>query len=567
VEEFMKSRFTAAASLAGILALALPVVAPAQVNAARFNTIVKNLQQIHANYAKNPPAAQKMMDGAANASYLYSAVSRMQPQLLKIRPGATRAQVASALASASTTVGGVAVNNNSTDLAYSSFLGFTQSETNTAKCGNNVVVGFNDSGSYIQTLLAGTGGVSFSGVAVSHDGGQTFKDLGPVPAGSNINNFLEGDPLIGCSNSQTFYYGQLFFTTDSSGNPLTALAISTSTDGGDTWSDPVASVTLDGYTHTIDKDWMSVDPSDPQKIYMSYTDFDGSYSNPACPNLYRTAAEVVISHDGGVTWGAPITVDNVCSEFGENGLQGSHVVVGSTGLAYVGYVTLNNFPTGPRQLEVVSLGKHGTPSTPVVVDAVVAGGDTFSLQGGFRDFLGIDFTIDKSKGANDGALYFVWDDGRDKSVPDVGSQSGSYAFDDVLLRASYDGGNSWGFAPTKVNSDMQSRIGYGHDHYQPGVAVDSTGKIAVCWYDRRNDAQDWTYQRYCGESTGGAFTNFVVNPINNVPTHGNDGVVNSVYAGDYDGLTSDFLRAPGFIGAFMSVSSQANPDVRAISFP
>ena len=562
----MRPRFTAAASLVGILALALPVTAPAQVDVARFNKIKHRLQQLHATYAKMPPAAQKMMDGTANAEYLYSALNRIQPQLIKVKPGATRPELAAAFSSATST-GGVKVNDNSTDLAFSSFLGFTQSETHTAQCGSNVVVGFNDSGSFASTVLTGTGGASFSGVAVSHDGGKTFKDLGPTPAGASPLNFVEGDPLIGCSDSQTFYYGQLFATADSSGNPLTALAFSTSTDGGDTWSDPVASVTKDGFAHGIDKDWMAVDPHNPKNIYMSYTDFDGSFNNPACPNLFRTGAEVVISHNGGVTWGAPVVVDSVCSNFGENGLQGTHVVVGSDGSAYVGYVTLNNFPVGPRQLQIVSLGKHGTPSAPVAVDQVVGVGDTFFLQGGFRDFLGLDLAIDKSGTTNDGALYFVWDDGRDKTIPDAFSTSGFYSFADVLLRASFDGGNSWGFAPTKVNSDTQPRIGYGHDHYQPGIAVDSTGKIAVCWYDRRADVQDWTYQRYCGESTGGAFNNFVVNPAVNVPTHGNDGVVNPVYAGDYDGLTSDFLKAPGFIGAFMSVTSQANPDVRAISFP
>jgi len=561
----MRPRFNAAASLAGILALALPVVAPAQVDVARFNKVKSRLQQLHATYAKMPPAAQKMMDGTANAQYLYSVVNRLQPSLLKAKKGASRAELAAAISAASVS-GPVPVNNNSTDLKYSSFVGFTQSETHTAECGNNVVVGFNESGSYVQTLLFGTGGVSFSGVAVSHDGGKTFKDLGPTPAGANPFNFVIGDPLIGCSDSQTFYYSQLFATADSNGNPLTALAFSTSSDGGNTWSDPVASVTKDGFAHGIDKDWMAVDPNNPKNIYVSYTDFDGSFNNPACPNLFRTGAEVVVSNDGGVTWGTPVVVDSVCSQFGENGLQGTHVVVGSGGQAYVGYVTLNNFPIGPRQLQVVSLGTTATPSAPVAVDAVVGVGDTFFLQGGFRDFLGLDLAIDKSGTANDGALYFTWDDGRDKSIPDVGSTSGSYAFADVLLRASFDGGNSWGFAPTKVNSDIQPRIGYGHDHYQPGIAVDSTGKIAVCWYDRRADAQDWTYQRYCAESTGGPFSNFIVNPGFNVPSHGNDFVVNSVYAGDYDGLTSDFLKAPGFIGAFMTVTGGTNPDVKAASF-
>jgi hypothetical protein len=565
----MRPRFTAAASLAGILALALPLVAPAQVNTARFNTIKNRLHQLQTTYAKMPPAAQKMMDGTANAAYLYSVVNRLQPNLLKYKPGSNRAQQIAefdAALAATTVTSSARVNNNSTDLAYSAFVGFTQSETHTAQCGNNVVVGFNDSGSFLQTLLGGTGGVSFSGVAVSHDGGKTFKDLGPTPAGSNPANFVEGDPLVGCSDSQTFYYSQLFATVDSSGNPLTALAFSTSTDGGNTWSDPIPSVTLDGFFHSIDKDWMAVDPSNPKNIYVSYTDFDGTFSNPQCPNLFRTAAEVAISNDGGQTWGAPITVDAVCSQFGESGLQGSHVVVGSQGQAYVGYVTLNNFPTGPRQLQVVSLGTTGTPAAPVAVDAVVGGGDTFFLQGGFRDFLGIDLTIDKSGTASDGALYFVWDDGRNKSVPDIGGISGSYAFDDVLLRASFDGGNSWGFAPTRVNSDMQPRVGYGHDHYQPGIAVDSTGKVAVCWYDRRVDSMNWQYQRYCAESSGGPFANFIASSAVNIPTHGNDSVVNPVYAGDYDGLTSDFLKAPGFIGAFMSITGQANPDVKAVSF-
>ena len=180
----MRPRFTAAASLVGILALALPVTAPAQVDVARFNKIKHRLQQLHATYAKMPPAAQKMMDGTANAEYLYSALNRIQPQLIKVKPGATRPELAAAFSSATST-GGVKVNDNSTDLAFSSFLGFTQSETHTAQCGSNVVVGFNDSGSFASTVLTGTGGASFSGVAVSHDGGKTFKDLGPTPAGAS----------------------------------------------------------------------------------------------------------------------------------------------------------------------------------------------------------------------------------------------------------------------------------------------------------------------------------------------------------------------------------------------
>src|SRR5258706_12296659 len=69
--------------------------------------------------------------------------------------------------------------------------------------------------------------------------------------------------------------------------------------------------------------------------------------------------------------------------------------------------------------------------------------------------------------------------------------SGAYGFDDVLMRFSTDQGATWGFAPIKVNSDAQPRMGYGHDHDQPGIAVDATGKVAACWYDRRNDVANF----------------------------------------------------------------------------
>src|SRR3974390_2582639 len=93
----MKSRFRAAASLVGIVALALPALAPAEVNAARLNQIKKPLTAIHNSYSKMPPAAQKMLDGQANANYLYSVINRLSPELPKPKPGASRAQMAAAI--------------------------------------------------------------------------------------------------------------------------------------------------------------------------------------------------------------------------------------------------------------------------------------------------------------------------------------------------------------------------------------------------------------------------------------------------------------------------------------
>ena len=69
--------------------------------------------------------------------------------------------------------------------------------------------------------------------------------------GSNPANLLAGDPVLGCADASTFHYAQIFLTADSNGNPLADIALSTSSDGGATWADPVAAVSKDGFTHFL----------------------------------------------------------------------------------------------------------------------------------------------------------------------------------------------------------------------------------------------------------------------------------------------------------------------------
>jgi len=67
------------------------------------------------------------------------------------------------------------VSDPSNDFFFSSFGGFTQSETSTAWCGHNVVVGFNDSGSFFEQLLVSpTLSVNINGFARSTNKGASF---------------------------------------------------------------------------------------------------------------------------------------------------------------------------------------------------------------------------------------------------------------------------------------------------------------------------------------------------------------------------------------------------------
>ncbi len=541
----------------------------AQMSVEKVAATNKILQQVKASIAKLPPSHQQMLDGYSNIGRIADAWSMYGMRLadpsfiagVKLSRSNTSRRTPSS--------GIVAVSDPSTDVAFSAFGGFTQSETSTARCGNTVVVGYNDSGSVFETpfFFTGAGGQSFSGSSYSTDGGATFTDIGPINPGSTTFNFLGGDPGINCADANTFYYSQIFDYDDSSGNPWAAISVNTSTDGGKTWGDPVAAISKSGFYHLLDKPWSTIDPSNPKRIFVSYTDFDFSPTNVCGTNFPgRTAIEFVESDDGGVTWSFPPKVAvNAC---GAAAVQGSQMAVSSKGTLHISWVNLgSNFPLGPRSIQVSNY-KNGLLSPAVTVNgSVQPGGDSYYLQGEFRDFLDMAMAVDHSGTATDGALYITWADGRDKTFTDPLAIQGFYAYDDVLLSSSFDGGNTWS-APSKVNSDTQSASSQGHDHYQAGIAVDSRGVIGVCWYDRRDDAENWGIGRHCGESSnkGATFSDSDIGLQMFAPTHGNDLFINPIYMGDYDQLTSDFLNTTsGFIGAFQSQGSSGNPD--AVAFP
>ncbi len=561
--------------LAGAIATAM-FAAPftmAQLSVDQVNATNKLLQQIKAGISKLPPSHQQMLDGYANINHLADA---WQMYGMRLTDPSFIAQVklskaAHALAASTPGASVVQVSDPSTDVAYSAFGGFTQSETSTARCGNSVVVGYNDSGSVFETpfFFTGSGGQSFSGASYSTDGGMTFTDIGPMPPGANTGNFLGGDPVLNCSDSNTFFYSQIFDYDDASGNPWAAVSINISTDGGKTWGDPIAAVSKSALAHFLDKPWSTIDPSNHKHIFVSYTDFDSSLTNACGTNFPgRTAIEFVQSWDGGMTWSQPMVAYNAC---GAAGVQGSQMAVSSKGTLYISWVNLgSNFPLGPRSIQVANSSmKNGMLTTPVTVDSMVQpGGDSYYLQGEFRDFLDMAMAVDHSGTASDGAVYITWADGRDKEVTDPLATQGFYAYDDVFLRASFDGGNTWGSAPIKVNSDTQPATGTGHDHYQSGVAVDKRGVVGVCWYDRRADSENFSIRRHCGESKnwGASFSDGDIGMPGFAPTHGIDLFINPIYMGDYDQLTSDFLNTnSGFIGSFQNQTDRGNPDAVAHS--
>ncbi len=565
-------------ALSILTTLAFAQVAPAQTLAQKKDLLKKLLDA-----SSRIPDTQKSRLSAGAQNFLQFAAQLNAPPQTKPGVGdgdgglignAARARAKVALRPpvelAAAGPGGVLrVSDPGLDFQASVMQGFTQSETSTAWCGNTVVVGYNDSGAFVRTAgINPLGASSFNGVSVSLNGGSTFRDLGFLNPGGNTLNFLEGDPVLFCSSASQFYYSSLLETAavDSQGNlqPITAVSLSASSNGGVTWGAPNVAVGKDGFTHFLDKPWSTNDPANPSLIYVTYTDFDFSGTSTACPNDFRQAIELVSSADGGNTWTAPTVIDQVCGAAG-TGVQGSDVVVAADGTVYVAY---EFFPaTADNEIHITRSSNHGSTFGPIVTVSagVVPNGARGVLQGQFRINEFPQIAVDRSSTSSRGTLYVVWSDGRNNVVADV--SSGAYAYPDVMIAKSTDGGSTFTI-PQSVSPTPSTFAGTGRDQFFPGVAVDKSGHVGVCYYDRRSSPDNMAIDRFCSLSvdSGRTWSEQRVSTSNWFASHDTDTLINTSYAGDYDALTADALGInAGFVGAFQ-IQTAGNPDVYAKKF-
>ncbi|HWR21725.1 MAG TPA: sialidase family protein [Verrucomicrobiae bacterium] len=551
--------------LVGSLVILSEKVTWAQVGPERSTAMKQTAERVKAFAERIPESARNMLSsGALNLINLAERWDRIESHLRPARPASgpsdqpiVSPDVEEALADQ--ILAPKQVSNPAIDVSSSRFAGFTQSETSTAWCGNNVVIGFNDSGSYLETYFS-SGGLSFNGVARSTNKGSSFADLGYLNPGPVFTDSLSGDPVLGCSDANTFYYASLFVRATTSD-----ISVSKSTDGGATFGNPISAASKSLLTHFLDKEWMAVDPTSPNRLFITYTDFDSSGAMcgfDAGSPILRTAIELVRSIDGGVSWGPPVVIREVCDPAG---VQGSQVAVGPVGEVYVAWEAFA--VSGASEIDIRKSTDNGSTFGPLVkVNDTICAGSCVRLQGNFRSSEFPTLAVDRSGTSTNGSVYIAWNDGRNLTVSDF--WVGAYGYADILFSRSTDGGATW-LAPVRINNNPEPlSSGLGTDQYQPGIAVDKAGKIGVCFYDRRRDPGNFLIDWECATSkdAGISWKNKKMTKNNFSAVPNQDLLINPSYMGDYDGLASDFTKTnSGFIGAWGD-NSLGNPDIKAGKF-
>ena len=327
--------------------------------------------------------------------------------------------------------------------------GRVHSESSTAWCGSNVVVGANDSGSLVETLPVSGIGLSINGFWRSTDTGTTFADKGFMPPGSNVNNLLAGDPVNVCTSSLVFYESSLLESADSLGNPLTEISISKSTNGGSSFGSPIVVAQNNGNTHFLDKDWMAADPVTPTTLYVTFTDFDNTGSvcgsTLGMPNP-NTIIKISKSTNAGASWGTPVSIAHVCGSpvTGLPFVQGSQIAVGTNHNVDVSWEL---FTSGTSQSIMFAKSTNGGSSFGSAVKAatVHCTGDCFELQGDFRDLQFPAMVLDASNNP-----HVFWNDGTLQVTDALSFLTGKYGYADILSVASTNGGTSFG-SPVRVH--------------------------------------------------------------------------------------------------------------------
>ena len=325
---------------------------------------------------------------------------------------------------------------------------------------------------------------------VTHDGGKTwnetfahFDECAGGNAANGGNYERASDPWVSFGPTGTAYQISLSFDANTARN---GVLVSRSTNGGDTWDDPISLIRDSGGRDSSfafnDKESITADPTNPNFAYAAWDRFVSPSGNSLASiegvihsRTFREPVFFSRTTDGGKTW-EPARDIYDRDQF--NGTIGNQIIVLPNGdlLDFFDEFFTHNNSNNQRgeSMSVIRSTDHGltwSARSTVIAASLERGafdpdtGRPIRAEGGIPEM-----AIDH----RNGNLYVVWQDARFSGV------------DEVALSMSSDGGLTWS-APVKVNQTPRNSNPADEQAFVPSVRVADDGTVAVTYYDFRNN--------------------------------------------------------------------------------
>jgi len=316
----------------------------------------------------------------------------------------------------------------------------------------------------------------------THDGGVTWTTTFPHfsrcaggTAANGGNYERSSDPWVTFSPNGHAY--QISLSVNFVDDPTTAILVSKSTDGGDTWSEPIT-VARDPSDEPPflfnDKESITADPTNANYVYAIWDRlrFPSDRANFNAQRAFSFRGDAIFSRttNGGTGWEPARAI------FAPRKLEstiGHQIVVRPTG-ELIDLFTLfhgsgNNRP-GSRLAMMRSTDKGAHWSGPDVIHKIQFKGAVDPDTG--RPIRAEGFTPEVAVDRNNGNVYATWQDIRFSGV------------DQIAFSMSTDGGDSWS-TPIKVSQTPPTTDTGNEQAWVPAVHVADDGTIAVTYYDFR----------------------------------------------------------------------------------